>query len=82
MRLDMCAVGVKQKDICEYYGMSKLTACNIVRRRRMNPNESNYENHGRNPKLTKDLFNHCCRTLNPIDSSLEILLWQNKICSY
>ena len=53
MILDMHAVGVKQKDICEYYGMPKSTVYSTVRRGRMNTTQSNNENHGRKPKLTK-----------------------------
>ena len=51
--VEMYAVGVKQKDICECYEMPKSTVCNIVGRGRMNTTDSNIENRGLKPKLTK-----------------------------
>ena len=82
MKLDLYAVGVKQKDICEYYGMPKSRACNIVRRGRMNTTEGNNENMVVSQSSQNDLFYHCCFTLKPNDSSLDTLFWQNRIGSH
>ena len=82
MILDMYSVGVKQKDICEYYRMPKSTICNILRRGWMNTTQSNNENRGRKPKITK----RSIRSLLPYSKTnrfkLYTLLWLNTICSH
>ena len=51
--LDMHCMGVKQKDIVEYYGMPQSTVSNIIRRGMHNNEKEDAETRGRKPKLSK-----------------------------
>jgi len=51
--IDMYCMGVKQKDIVEYYNMPQSTVSNVIRREIRNNEKQDCETRGRKRKLSQ-----------------------------